>query len=78
MRYWTRRVIEMSDLIKALQIFCKYKDELRPTHCSRDLLEIMGIALKDVSKEDREELRSRGVRKTRLYLARGARMLWIL
>ena len=42
----------MEDLIKALQIFLKYKNERWPTNCSHDVLAIMGIEQADVSEED--------------------------
>jgi hypothetical protein len=42
----------MSDLIKALQIFLKYKDESNPTHCEHDILCIMGVTQEEVSAED--------------------------
>jgi len=46
----------MEDLIKALQIFLKYKNELWPTHCEHDTLYIIGIDKDMVSDEDTEEL----------------------
>lgn len=46
----------MEDLIKALQIFCKYKNSRWPTHCEHDVLSIMDISKEEVSEEDREEL----------------------
>lgn len=42
----------MKELIEALQIFLKYKDEKRPTHCEHDTLYIMGVTKEEVSKED--------------------------
>lgn len=42
----------MSDLIAALQIFLKYKDEQFPTHCEHDVLLIMGITKEEISEED--------------------------
>ena len=50
----------MEDLIKALQIFLKYKNERWPTHCEHDVLTIMGIAPDDVSAEDKTELERLG------------------
>ncbi len=46
----------MEDLIKALQIFLKYKNSRYPTNCSHDTLAIMEIDLPDVSDEDVAEL----------------------
>ena len=46
----------MKDLIEALQIFLKYKDEGWPTNCTHDTLAIVGITKKEVSKEDRKRL----------------------
>lgn len=42
----------MSELIKALQIFLKYKDVRCPTHCEHDVLCIMGVTKDEVSAED--------------------------
>lgn len=50
----------MSDLIKALQIFLKYKDSKWPTHCEHDGLYIMDIQPGDVTLEDKEKLDSLG------------------
>ena len=47
----------MEDLIKALQIFLKYKNEEWPTNCVHDNLCIMGISFEEVSDEDKEELK---------------------
>lgn len=46
----------MKDLIEALSIFLKYKDVQNPTHCSHDVLSIMGITADDVSLEDQKRL----------------------
>ena len=46
----------MEDLIKALQIFLKYKNEKWPTYCEHDVLTIIGIDPTDVSEDDKEEL----------------------
>ncbi len=46
----------MNDLIEALQIFAKYKNEAYPTYCEHDVLYIMGITKNEVSKEDQERL----------------------
>lgn len=46
----------MSDLIEALQIFLKYKDELFPTHCEHDELAVCGIHRDKVRSEDLNRL----------------------
>jgi len=46
----------MKDLIEALTIFSKYRDETRPTHCEHDVLTITGVTLEEVSEEDRRRL----------------------
>jgi len=46
----------MEDLIKALQIFLKYKNSDYPTNCSHDQLSIMDIDKSDVSENDKIEL----------------------
>lgn len=46
----------MSDLIEALQILLKYRNEEYPTHCEHDILCIMGITKDEVSYEDRARL----------------------
>jgi len=46
----------MEDLIKALQIFLKYKNSTYPTHCEHDILMICDISYEEVSEEDKEEL----------------------
>lgn len=46
----------MSDLIKALTIFLKYKDSKWPTHCDHDVLSIMDVDIGDVSEDDVAEL----------------------
>ena len=50
----------MEDLIKALQIFLKYKNEEYPTHCERDVLIVVGITEEEVSEEDKTELEKLG------------------
>ena len=50
----------MSGLIRALQIFLKYKDELRPTHCEHDVLFVVGITKEEVSVEDAAALDDAG------------------
>jgi hypothetical protein len=46
----------MEDLIKALQIFMKYKNVKWPTNCTHDVMTIMDITREEVTKEDVEEL----------------------
>ena len=46
----------MENLIKALQIFLKYKNAKWPTNCSHDVLAIMEIDQDEVSSEDIEIL----------------------
>lgn len=50
----------MENLIKALQIFLKYKNETYPTHCEHDVLIIVGITEDEVSDEDKIELEKLG------------------
>jgi hypothetical protein len=50
----------MSDLIEALQIFLKYGNPSRPTHCEHDTLHICGIEPEDVSEEDVVKLNKLG------------------
>lgn len=47
----------MSDLIEALQILLKYKDERWPTICQHDELTIAEISPGDVSEEDTQRLK---------------------
>lgn len=42
----------MKDLIEALTIFMKYKNDENPTHCSHDQLWIMAVTRDEVSAED--------------------------
>lgn len=42
----------MKDLIEALQIFLKYKDERWPTHCEHDVMMVGGIEEDEISSED--------------------------
>ncbi len=42
----------MKDLIEALTIFAKYKNEMNPTCCGHDTLYIAGVTKNEVSKED--------------------------
>lgn len=50
----------MDDLIKALQIFQKYRDESRPTICDHDILIITSITEDEISHEDRKNLNDLG------------------
>jgi hypothetical protein len=51
----------MNDLINALQIFSKYGNPIRPTHCEHDALMISPeINPENVSGEDKETLQSLG------------------
>ena len=50
----------MEKLIKALQIFLKYKNETYPTHCEHDIMIIMNITKEEVSSEDILELEELG------------------
>lgn len=49
----------MEDLIKALQIFLKYKNEKWPTFCEHDCLYV-DVDPEMVSSEDKEELKKLG------------------
>ena len=46
----------MGDLIKALQIFLKYRDPYAPTHCEHDVMYICNIDTAAVTEEDRKAL----------------------
>ena len=50
----------MTDLIEALTIFAKYKNEKRPTHCEHDVLWIIGVTKDEVSEEDQCRLDALG------------------
>lgn len=50
----------MKDLIEALQIFLKYKDEYSPTHCEHDVLWIMAVSKEEVSPGDQARLKELG------------------
>lgn len=50
----------MEQLIEALQIFLKYKNEKYPTHCEHDTLYIMGVEKDEVSPEDVKRLEELG------------------
>lgn len=50
----------MENLIRALQIFLKYKNERWPTQCEHDVLYIVGIEPKSISEADKIELESLG------------------
>jgi len=46
----------LSDLIKALQIFLKYRDVDCPTHCEHDVMVISSFTKDEISEEDRVAL----------------------
>lgn len=46
----------MEDLIEALQIFLKYRNEHYPTHCEHDIMMVGRITEDEVSAEDRQRL----------------------
>jgi len=46
----------MDDLIEALTIFRKYKNERWPTHCEHDVLMIMAVTQDEVSTNDKQRL----------------------
>ena len=50
----------MEDLIKALQIFLKYKNSNYPFNCTHDELVIWDITPDEVSSEDKAELEKLG------------------
>ncbi len=50
----------MKNLIKALQIFLKYRDEDYPTHCEDEVLMVLGITEEEVRQCDKEELNKLG------------------
>lgn len=50
----------MENLIKALQIFLKYKNASYPTHCEHDILMVVDIGKEEVSSEDVKELKKLG------------------
>lgn len=50
----------MEDLIKALQIFLKYRNLQNPTSCEYEALIIYEIGFDEVSFEDRKELEKLG------------------
>lgn len=52
----------MKDLIEALSIFAKYRNEQWPTHCEHDVLYIMGVTKEEVSEDDRTRLDALGFR----------------
>lgn len=51
----------MADLIEALQIFLKYRNEKRPTHCEHDVLYIMAVTKEEVSEGDAKRLDELGL-----------------
>lgn len=42
----------MDELIQALTVFKKYRNEKWPTHCEHDVLMIMAVGEKEMSLED--------------------------
>ena len=50
----------MEQLIEALQIFLKYKNEQFPTHCEHDVMYVVGIEEDAVSLEDTAKLKELG------------------
>jgi len=50
----------MEDLIKALQIFLKYKNNNYPTNCCHDMLVVCHITEDEVSDEDKVQLKKLG------------------
>jgi hypothetical protein len=57
-----RRRCVMDDLIEALTIFRKYRNEKYPTHCEHDVMYIMAVTQDEVSTEDRSRLDVLGFR----------------
>jgi hypothetical protein len=50
----------MEDLIKALQVFVKYKNQYAPTHCEHDVLCVVDISKEEMSSEDIAAVESLG------------------
>lgn len=50
----------MENLIKALQIFLKYRNEKWPTHCEHDIMLISSVTEEEVSEEDQSQLKDLG------------------
>lgn len=48
----------MGDLIKALNIFLKYKDSYSPTHCEHDILYVVDVSYEEILDDDKEELKN--------------------
>jgi hypothetical protein len=46
----------MKDLIEALQIFLKYRNDEFPTHCEHDVMMIMDVEKYEVTEEDAKRL----------------------
>ena len=46
----------MDQLIEALTLFRKYRNEQWPTHCEHDVLMIMGVTKDEVTEEDQKRL----------------------
>jgi len=47
----------MEELIEALTIFAKYKNEKWPTHCEHDVLCVVGVGEEEPSEQDRKRLK---------------------
>lgn len=50
----------MKELIEALNIFLKYGNPSRPTHCEHDTLWICGYTQEEISPEDTKTLEKLG------------------
>ena len=46
----------MENLIKAFQIFLKYRNVKYPTHCEHDVMMVFGYTENEISDEDKKEL----------------------
>ena len=57
----------MEDLIKALQIFLKYRNEKYPTHCEHDIMMVGRIGKDEISQEDKDELQTLGFTWSKEY-----------
>lgn len=50
----------MDELIQALTIFKKYRNEKWPTHCEHDVLMIMAVGENEMSEEDTKAVEKLG------------------
>jgi hypothetical protein len=57
----------MEELIEALKIFLKYKNNKYPTHCEHDILIVVDISKDEISQEDRDRLGELGFRWSSEY-----------